>query len=48
VEVTCDQAIIINRGQVVAAGKLVDLRPKDQSLEEMFIHLVEQGAVAHA
>jgi ABC-2 type transport system ATP-binding protein len=48
VEVTCDQAIIINRGQVVAAGKLADLRPKNQSLEEMFIHLVEQGAVAHA
>jgi ABC-2 type transport system ATP-binding protein len=48
VEVTCDQAIIINRGQVVAAGRLVDLRPKNQSLEEMFIHLVEQGAVVHA
>jgi ABC-2 type transport system ATP-binding protein len=48
VEVTCDQAIIINRGQVVAAGKLADLRPKNQSLEEMFIHLVEQGTVVQA
>jgi ABC-2 type transport system ATP-binding protein len=42
VEVTCDQAIIINRGQVAAAGRLADIRPKDQSLEEMFIRLVEQ------
>jgi ABC-2 type transport system ATP-binding protein len=48
VEVTCDQAIIINRGQVVAAGRLVDLRPENQSLEEMFIHLVEQDTVASA
>jgi len=48
VEVTCDQAIIINRGQVVAAGKLVDLRPENQSLEEMFIRLVEQDAVVNA
>jgi ABC-2 type transport system ATP-binding protein len=44
VEVTCDQAIIINRGQVVAAGRLVDLRPENQSLEEMFMRLVEQDA----
>jgi ABC-2 type transport system ATP-binding protein len=48
VEVTCDQAIIINRGQVVAAGKLEDLRPRNQSLEEMFIRLVEQETVATA
>src|SRR6202035_197707 len=27
VEMTCDQAIIINRGQVAAAGRLEDLRP---------------------
>ena len=45
VEVTCDQAIIINRGQVVAAGRLEELRPENQSLEEMFIHLVEQELV---
>src|SRR6516162_6143621 len=48
VEVTCDQAIIINRGQVVAAGRLVDLRPENQSLEEMFMHLIEQDAVVKA
>jgi ABC-2 type transport system ATP-binding protein len=43
VEMTCDQAIIINRGQVAAAGRLVDLRPENQTLEEMFIRLVEQS-----
>jgi ABC-2 type transport system ATP-binding protein len=43
VEMTCDQAIIINRGQVAASGRLVDLRPQDQTLEEMFIRLVEQS-----
>jgi ABC-2 type transport system ATP-binding protein len=42
VEVTCDQAIIINRGRVAAAGRLEDLRPRDQSLEEMFMRLIEQ------
>jgi ABC-2 type transport system ATP-binding protein len=42
VEVTCDQAIIINRGQVAAAGRLADLRPRNQSLEEMFMRLVEK------
>jgi ABC-2 type transport system ATP-binding protein len=46
VEVTCDSAIIINRGQVVAAGRLIDLKPEHQSLEEMFINLVEREAVA--
>lgn len=48
VEVTCDRAIIINRGQVVAAGRLVDLKPENQSLEEMFIDLVERDAVVNA
>jgi ABC-2 type transport system ATP-binding protein len=43
VEATCDQAIIINRGQVAAAGRLEDLRPRNQTLEEMFIRLVEQA-----
>src|SRR5262249_11681114 len=41
VEVTCDQAIIINRGQVAAAGRLDELRPAGQTLEEYFIRLVE-------
>jgi ABC-2 type transport system ATP-binding protein len=44
VEVTCEQAIIINRGQVAAAGRLEDLRPQDQTLEEMFLRLVERDA----
>jgi ABC-2 type transport system ATP-binding protein len=43
VEMTCDQAIIIHRGQVAAAGPLEDLRPRDQTLEEMFIRLVERA-----
>jgi ABC-2 type transport system ATP-binding protein len=43
VEMTCDQAIIINRGQVAAAGRLADLRPANLTLEEMFIRLVEQA-----
>ena len=42
VEMTCDQAIIINRGKVALAGPLEDLRSKNQTLEEMFINLVEK------
>jgi ABC-2 type transport system ATP-binding protein len=42
VEVTCEQVIIINRGRVAAAGSLDDLRSGGQSLEEMFLHLVER------
>jgi ABC-2 type transport system ATP-binding protein len=45
VEMTCDQAIIINRGRVAAAGRLDDLRTQGQSLEEMFVRLVESEAV---
>jgi ABC-2 type transport system ATP-binding protein len=41
VEMTCGSAIIINRGQVAAAGRLADLRPRHQTLEEMFVQLVE-------
>jgi ABC-2 type transport system ATP-binding protein len=40
VEMTCEEAIIIDRGRVAAAGKLDDLR-RDQSLEERFVALVE-------
>jgi ABC-2 type transport system ATP-binding protein len=42
VEVTCEQAIIINRGRVAAAGTLDDLRSGGRSLEETFVHLIEQ------
>jgi ABC-2 type transport system ATP-binding protein len=45
VEITCSQAIIINRGRVAAAGPLDELRPRNQSLEEMFVRIVEQEAV---
>jgi ABC-2 type transport system ATP-binding protein len=45
VEMTCDQAIIIDRGRVAAAGRLEDLRTQGQSLEEMFVRLVEREAV---
>jgi ABC-2 type transport system ATP-binding protein len=48
VEATCDRAIIINRGRVAAAGKLDDLRGAGQSLEEMFVRLVEQEDAAGA
>jgi ABC-2 type transport system ATP-binding protein len=44
VEAACDRAIIINRGQVAAAGSLADLRPNDMTLEEFFVRLVEQSA----
>lgn len=42
VEMTCDQAIIINRGRVALSGPIEDLRSRDQTLEEMFIRLVER------
>src|SRR5262249_8690896 len=45
VEMTCDQAIIINRGRVAAAGRLEDLRPSNMTLEELFVRLVEQESV---
>ncbi|MEI6685088.1 MAG: ATP-binding cassette domain-containing protein, partial [Planctomycetota bacterium] len=48
VEMTCDQAIIINRGKVALAGPLEDLRSKNQTLEEMFIKLVEREESALA
>jgi ABC-2 type transport system ATP-binding protein len=42
VELGCDQAIIINRGQVVVAGRLEELRKPDQSLEEAYKQVVER------
>jgi ABC-2 type transport system ATP-binding protein len=49
VEMTCEEVIIINRGQVAAAGRLDDLRTDDRTLEELFVRLVEQPeAKAHA
>jgi ABC-2 type transport system ATP-binding protein len=42
VEMTCDEVIVINRGRVAAAGPLDSLRSANQSLEEMFVRLVER------
>ncbi len=42
VEMTCNEVIIINRGRVAAAGPLDSLRSQGQSLEEMFVGLVER------
>lgn len=44
VEMTCDRVIIINRGRVAVAGPLAELRSADQTLEEMFVRLVEEDA----
>jgi ABC-2 type transport system ATP-binding protein len=46
VEMTCDEAIVIHRGRVAAAGQLDVLRPEGQSLEEFFVRLVEAGEEA--
>jgi ABC-2 type transport system ATP-binding protein len=46
VEMTCEQAILINRGQVAAAGTLDELRGGHRSLEETFVSLVENNEEA--
>jgi len=45
VEMTCDSAIIINRGRVAATGTLAELRG-ERTLEDMFIRLVGRDEVA--
>jgi ABC-2 type transport system ATP-binding protein len=45
VEIVCQEAIIINQGQVAAAGKLDELRRQDQSLEDLFVSVVEPAGV---
>lgn len=42
VEMTCDSVIIIDRGRVVASGQLRELRPEQETLEDMFIRIVER------
>jgi ABC-2 type transport system ATP-binding protein len=42
VEMTCNEVIVINRGRVAAAGPLESLRKQGQTLEEMFVGLVER------
>jgi ABC-2 type transport system ATP-binding protein len=46
VELGCDQAIIINRGQVVGSGRLEELRTGDQSLEEAYKQVIERDEFA--
>jgi ABC-2 type transport system ATP-binding protein len=43
VELSCDQAIIISRGRVVASGRLEELRREGQSLEEAYKQVVERA-----
>lgn len=45
VEAMCDRVIIINRGQIVANDKIVDLQNKypGKSLEDIFRHLTQAG-----
>jgi len=45
VEIVCQEVIIINQGQVAAAGQLDELRQQDQSLEELFVSVVEPTGV---
>jgi ABC-2 type transport system ATP-binding protein len=42
VEKTCTRAVVIARGKVLAQGRLADLCPPGQSLEKMFLDLVEE------
>src|SRR5438874_9614112 len=42
VEMNCEGIIIIDRGRVVAAGELADLKKKHQNLEEFFVGLTER------
>jgi ABC-2 type transport system ATP-binding protein len=42
VEMTCEQIIIIDRGEVAAAGELDELKRQHQNLEEYFVRLTER------
>jgi ABC-2 type transport system ATP-binding protein len=44
VEMTCSHVILINRGQVAASGPLKELRSDRQSLEDLFVKVVEADA----
>jgi sodium transport system ATP-binding protein len=45
VEQLCDEVIVIARGQVVAAGKIADIRARagNQQLEDAFVQLLDDG-----
>src|SRR5207249_8319804 len=42
VEMTCDRVIIINRGRIAASGTVRDLRSGAESLEDLFVRIVEE------
>jgi ABC-2 type transport system ATP-binding protein len=42
VEMTCDRVIIINRGRIAASGTMRDLRSGAESLEDLFVRIVEE------
>jgi ABC-2 type transport system ATP-binding protein len=42
VEMTCDSVIIINRGRIAASGTLKELRSGVESLEDLFVRIVEE------
>jgi sodium transport system ATP-binding protein len=46
VEQLCDDVVVIARGQVVAAGKIADIRARagNQQLEDAFVQLLDDGA----
>jgi ABC-2 type transport system ATP-binding protein len=42
VEMTCDSVIIINRGRIAASGTLEELRSGSESLEDLFVRIVDE------
>jgi ABC-2 type transport system ATP-binding protein len=42
VEMTCDSVIIINRGRIAASGTLKELRSGVESLEDLFVRIVDE------
>jgi ABC-2 type transport system ATP-binding protein len=42
VEMTCDSVIIINRGRIAASGTLDELRSGAESLEDLFVRIVDE------
>jgi len=48
VEMTCSHVIIINKGQVVAMGPLQEMRSQEQSLEDLFVNIVEREGAEEA
>jgi ABC-2 type transport system ATP-binding protein len=42
VEMTCDRVIIINRGRIAASGTVRELRSGVESLEDLFVRIVEE------